>query len=50
MIVVAFQDGTVEEYDLNDQDDTRAYDYKIYNRVRILKKGEEIIIKGGGDQ
>lgn len=49
MITVAFPDGTVEEYDLNDQDDTRTYDYKIYNRVRTLKKGETITIKGGGE-
>ena len=48
MITVAFPDGTVEEYDLNDQDDTHTYDYKIYNRVRTLKKGETIIIKGDG--
>lgn len=47
MITVAFPDGTVEEYDLNDQSDTRSYEYKIYNRVRILKKGEIIVIKGG---
>ena len=45
MITVAYPDGTVEEYDLNDQSDTRAYEYKIYNRVRILKRGEEIIIR-----
>lgn len=49
MITITFPDGTVEEYDLNDQDDTRTYDYKIYNRVRILKKGETIIIKGEGE-
>ena len=49
MITVVFPDGTVEEYDLNDQDDTRTYDYKIYNRVRMLQKGETIIIKGGGE-
>lgn len=49
MITVAFPNGEVEEYDLNDQDDTRTYDYKIYNRVRILKKGEIIVIKGGGE-
>lgn len=49
MITVAYPDGTCEEYDLNDQDDTRTYDYKIYNRVRILKKGEIIVIKGGGE-
>ena len=47
MITVAFPDGTVEEYDLTNQDDTRSYEYKIYNRVRILKKGEIIVIKGG---
>ena len=46
MIVVAFPDGTVEEYDLDNQDDTRAYEYKIYNRVRILKHGEQIVIRG----
>ena len=46
MITVAFPDGTMEEYDLTDSNDTRSYEYKIYNRVRQLKKGEEIVIKG----
>ena len=49
MITVAFPNGEVEEYDLTNQDDTRSYEYKIYNRVRILKKGEIIVIKGGGE-
>ena len=49
MITVAFPDGTMEEYDLKNESDTRAYEYKIYNRVRNLKKGETIIIKGGGE-
>ena len=47
MIVITFPEGTCEEYDLSNESDTRTYDYKIYNRVRILKKGETIIIKGG---
>lgn len=46
MIVITFPDGTCEEYDLADRNDTRSYEYKIYNRVRQLKKGEAIIIKG----
>lgn len=49
MIVITFPDGTCEEYDLTDSNDTRSYEYKIYNRVRQLKKGEQIIIKGAGE-
>ena len=44
MITVAFENGEVEEYDLNDQTDTRSFNYKFASRVRILKKGESIII------
>ena len=47
MITVAFEDGTVEEYDLDDQTDTRAFDYKLSARIRILRKGQTIVIKGG---
>jgi len=46
MIIITFPDGTAEEYDLSDESDTRSYEYKIYNRVRTLKKGEQITIKG----
>lgn len=48
MITVAFPDGTMEEYDLQNESDTRAYEYKISNRVRLLKKGEQIVIRGDG--
>ena len=49
MITVAFPDGTMEEYDLKNESDTRAADYKITARIRSLKKGEQIVIKGGGE-
>jgi len=48
MITVAFPDGTMEEYDLSNESDTRAADYKITARIRSLKKGEQIVIKGDG--
>jgi len=48
MITVAFPDGTMEEYDLKNESDTRAADYKITARIRSLKKGEQIVIKGDG--
>ena len=47
MITIAFEDGTVEEYDLDDQTDTRALDYKLRARIKILRKGDTIIITGG---
>ena len=47
MIVVSFEDGTVEEYDLDDQTDTRTLDYKLRARIKILRKGDTIIITGG---
>jgi hypothetical protein len=47
MIIIAFEDGTVEEYDLDDQTDTRTLDYKLSARIRILRKGQIITIKGG---
>lgn len=47
MITVAFPDGTMEEYDLKNESDTRAADYKITARIRSLKKGDTITIKGG---
>lgn len=46
MITIAYPDGTMEQYDLKDESDTRALDYKIYNRIRNLRKGEQITIKG----
>ena len=48
MITVAFPDGTMEEYDLKNESDTRAADYKITACIRSLKKGEQIVIKGDG--
>lgn len=47
MITITFPDGSCEEYDLSNESDTRAADYKITARIRSLKKGETIIIKGG---
>ena len=47
MIVITFPDGTCEEYDLSNESDTRAADYKITARIRSLKKGDTITIKGG---
>ena len=47
MITIAFEDGTVEEYDLDDQTDTRALDYKLRARIKILRKGQIITITGG---
>ena len=47
MITITFPDGTCEEYDLGNQSDTRQVDYKLLARIRILKRGEQIIIKGG---
>ena len=49
MIVITFPDGTMEEYDLKNESDTRAADYKITARIRSLKKGDTITIKGGGE-
>ena len=49
MIVITFPDGTCEEYNLKDSNDAYAYEYKMHNRVRQLKKGEAIIIKGAGE-
>lgn len=47
MITITFPDGTCEEYDLSNESDARAADHKITARIRSLKKGETIIIKGG---
>ena len=47
MITVSFEDGTVEEYDLKDETDTRSLDYKLRARIKILRKGDTIIITGG---
>ena len=47
MITITFADGTCEEYDLGNQSDTRAVDYKLLARIRQLKNGEQITIKGG---
>ena len=47
MITVSFPDGTVEEYDLDDANDTRTLSYKLTARIRILRKGDTIIITGG---
>lgn len=46
MITVAFPDGTMEEYDLKNESDTRAYEYKISNRVR-LQEGRTDRHQGG---
>ena len=47
MITIAFEDGTVEEYDLKDETDTRSLDYKLRARITMLRRGQTIIIKGG---
>ena len=47
IVTTTFPDGTCEEYDLGNQSDTRAVDYKLLARIRQLKNGEQIIIKGG---
>ena len=45
MITVAYPDGQVEEYDLDDSSDTETYESKMHRTVRSLKIGEVIIIR-----
>jgi hypothetical protein len=46
MITIAYPDGTMEEYDLDNTGDSRTLAYKMDNRMRTLKAGETIVIKG----